>query len=73
MLQILKCFAKKKTLNSETNFGVNKNFDGNAKAAKIGLLLLSFNVEHSKEPAIKKFMPFVLIIEAHDALTNFWI
>ena len=26
-----------------------------------------------KSPAIKKFMPLVAIIEAHDALKNFWI
>ena len=26
-----------------------------------------------KGPAIKKFMPLVVIIEAHDALRNFWI
>ena len=27
----------------------------------------------SKGPAIKKLMPLVVIIEAHDALRNFWI
>ena len=27
----------------------------------------------SKGPAIKKFMPLVVIIEAHDAPRNFWI
>ena len=26
-----------------------------------------------KAPAIKKFMPLVVIIEAHDSVRNFWI